>query len=356
MKSQLDTPNRVAFERYTEAVSCIESYRISGKRDLVEKSESLLEKARTADPEWVKPAYLQSILKDLSGDPDTAIRELERFREIPDSSFALEVEYNLGAAHYHRYGKQHLEEAETLFRDVKLKAAKTLQPLSLLASSSLAQVYGMRVQLKEPENFVQIKPTAKKWYERAIAEANDALDGLKKWKRSKSFRVDRGATWIADEIEWGATNAVGFAGSFWSDYLPPQARVPLLQKSILLFQTGLKLRPNHWATLCNLASAKMRLGYALRVMGTKKEGERLLNDALNHLDLVLTPDIRPDYAFALYERGRVLRLLGRFGEAIDSLSKVAQLPREKRDVSPKTFGTEIDLANESETYFLRKYD
>src|ERR1700737_4523799 len=133
MKPQLNTPSQPAFERYTEAVSCIESFRASGVAELAKRSQALLEEAHTADPNWLRPAYLQSILKDLTGDPDSAIHELERFSDVPDSSFALEVKYNLGAAHYHRYGEVHLREAERLFTDVISKASTRSQPLALLA-------------------------------------------------------------------------------------------------------------------------------------------------------------------------------------------------------------------------------
>lgn len=354
MMPQLETGNRQAFERYTQAVSYIERYRISGKKQLVEKSEALLKKAHGADPDWVKPIYLQSILKDITGDPDAAIRELERFSDVTDPSFALEVQYNLGAAHYHRYDEAHLNEAERLFEDVIAKASTRAWALGLLASSSLAQVYGMRVLLKQPEKFAELKEGAKKAYDRCIAEANSALRGLDKWKRSKSFESDRGGGWIADEIEWGATNAVGFAGSFWSDYLSLKARIPILERSIAVFEKGLKLRPNHWATLSNLASAKMRLGYALRAVGRATEGEDLLNEALRYIDLVLTPNIRPNYPFALYERGRILRLLGRFEEAIESLSRLNGFPPEKRDVSLATFEAEIKRTENRQTYFLRE--
>src|SRR5437762_13517363 len=92
MKPQLNTPSRLAFERYTEAVSCIESFRASGGVELAKRSRALLEEAHTSDPNWVRPPYLQSILKDLTGDPDTAIHELERFSDVPDSSFVLRSE------------------------------------------------------------------------------------------------------------------------------------------------------------------------------------------------------------------------------------------------------------------------
>ncbi len=352
-KLQLNTPSRQAFERYTEAVSCIESFRASGRAELAKRSQTLLEEAHIADPNWVRPAYLQSILKDLTGDPDTAIHELELFSDVPDSSFSVEVNYNLGAAHYHRYGEAHLKEAERLFGDVILKASRRSQPLALLASSSLAQVYGMGVLLKQPANFAQLKKDAKKAYARCVAQARSALRGLEKWKRSKLFESDKGGAWIADEIEWGATNAIGFAGSFWSDYLSPRARIPILERSINVFEKGLELRPNHWATLSNLASAKMRLGYALHAIGQTTEGEHLLEEALQNIDRVLAPDIRPNYAFALYERGRILRLLGRFDEAIESLSKLRSFPPEKRDVSAATFESEIECAQKRQAYFLR---
>jgi len=332
MKCHLDTDSRQAFERYTQAVSYVERYRISGRKDFVDKSEELLRKAQGDDPGWVKPVYLQSILKDITGDAEAAIRELERFSDFPDTFFALEVKYNLGAAHYHRYSEAHLNEA----------------------SSSLAQVYGMRVLLKQPEDFARLKEHAKKAYDLCIAEAKSALRGLDKWKRSKSFESDRGGAWIADEIEWGATNAIGFAGSFWTDYLPAKARIPILEQSMAMFEKGLKLRPNQWATLSNLASAKMRLGYAFRAVEQVDKGECILSEALRDIERVLSPSVRPDYAFALYERGRILRLLGRFQDAIGSLLKLRALPPEKRDVSPATFEREIKRAENRQTYFLRE--
>lgn len=352
MKLQLDTPNRTAFDRYTEALSCIEVYRSSGNRSLVDKSEVLLDEACDADPQWVRPLYLKSVIKDLAGNPDAAIHELERFERTAEPPFALEIKYNLGAAHYHRYREPHLTQAEGLFDEVKINAADTLQPLSLLASSALAQVYAMRVLLKQPERRQELMPQAREWYERCTSEAESTLKRLETWKRSKSFSAKSGHSSIADEIEWAATNALGFVASFWSDYLDPRLRIPLLKESIAVFEKGLRLRPNHWASLSNLASAKMRLGYALRIAGDPSEGAGRLGEALETIDLVLSPDVRPNYAFALYERGRILRLMGRFKDAAESLAKVSALPNELRDVSEKTIDAELARAGAEDDSFL----
>jgi tetratricopeptide (TPR) repeat protein len=353
MKTQLDTPNREAFERYREAISCIDRYRASGKREFVEKTESLLDAAHDADPDWTRPIYLKSIVKDLAGDPQAAINELEQLKNVSDSSFGLEVKFNLGVAHYHRYGEEHLNEAETLFEEVKAGTSTSMEPLSILASSCLAQVYGMRVLLKKPDEQKNHKAEAEKWYGGCLAEANEALARLKKWKASKSFKKQLGENWVAEEIEWAANNAKGFAGYFWTDHLDPADRIPILNNSISFFRQGLELRPNHWATLSNLASVKMRLGYALLAIGKTVEGEKFLAKALQHIDFLLA-EIRPNYAFALYERGRILRLSGRFEEAIRSFEAVLRLPPDLRDVSPKTIEPELELAKKEETYFLHK--
>src|SRR5437870_13520861 len=98
MKAQLDTPSREAFEHYREAISCLDTYRASGNKELVEKGDVLLDAALNADPQWTRPKYLKSILEDLKGDPQAAISGLERWKDISDSSFDLEVKFNLGAA------------------------------------------------------------------------------------------------------------------------------------------------------------------------------------------------------------------------------------------------------------------
>lgn len=351
MKTELDTQIREAFEQYDKAISCIDTYRASGDREFVEKSYVHLDAAQAADPRWLKPGYLKSLVKDLAGDPQAAINELEQLKDISDSSFALEVKLNLGAAHYHRYSEEHLTEAEALFTEVKEGAPQSLQPLALLASAYLAQVYGMRVLLKRPDEAKDRKPTAGEWYERCRSEANQALASLERWKRSHDLEDERGESWVADEIEWAATNALGFAGNFWADYLSANEQISILQESISFFLRGLKLRPNHWATLSNLSSANLRLGHARRVLGDEKQGGKSLTEALRHIDLVLSPEVRPNNAFALYERGRILRVQGRFEDAIASLVEALKVPVNLRDVSYGTVVAEIVRAANHQTDF-----
>jgi hypothetical protein len=159
MKLQLDTAVRQAFDSYSEAVSLLEEYRQSGEKAFVTRAEGVLGKAREADPHWIRPIYLRSILNDLSGNSQAAIDTLLPFRDLPDSSFAFEVKYNLGVAYYHRYSERFLNEAEPLFQYVHSRGPK---PLGLLAAASLAQVYGLRILLKEPERRAELKPAARK--------------------------------------------------------------------------------------------------------------------------------------------------------------------------------------------------
>jgi tetratricopeptide (TPR) repeat protein len=351
MKTELDTASREAFEHYDEAIACVETYRASGNREFVEKSYVHLEAAQTADPRWVKPSYLKSLVKDLAGDPESAIRELEELKDIPDSAFSLEVKLKLGAAHYHRYHEEHLIEAEKLFDEVKTAASASLPLLSLLACSYLAQVYGMRVLLKNPAEKESRKTEAKDWYERCRSEAKKALAGLAEWKDSNEVETERGEGWVAQEIEWAANNALGFSGSFLSDYLSAKERIPLLQRSISSLQRALEIRPNHWASLSNLASASLRLGYTHQLLNDQNEGDRFLNEALHSIDLVLSPEVRPNYAFALYERGRILRLLGQFDKAVASLISASKIPDKLRDVSCGTIASEIVRAATHRTDF-----
>lgn len=351
MKTELDTSIREAFEQYDKAMSCIDTYRASGDRAFVEQSYVHLDAAQAADPRWLKPGYLKSLVKDLAGDPQAAINELEKLKDVSDSSFALEVKLNLGAAHYHRYGEEHLKEAEKLFTEVKEGAPPSVPPLALLASAYLAQVCGMRVLLKKPEERKVRQPAAQQWYERCQAEANEALASLGRWKASNDLQDERGEMWVAAETEWAATNAIGFAGSFLCDYLDAKEQIPILNKSISLFLRGLDLRFNHWATLSNMASAYLRLGHAHRVTGDNDKGEKLLTEALRYIEVVLTPEVRPDYAFALYERGRILRVLGQFEDAMASLIRASRIPEKMRDVSCGSIASEIVRAAHREIDF-----
>jgi tetratricopeptide (TPR) repeat protein len=164
-------------------------------------------------------------------------------------------------------------------------------------------------------------------------------------KRAKQGGWDDRA-WIFREIKWTAINAKGFATYFWSDYLDFPARIEVLRASLQLLERALSLRPNNWATLCNLASAKMRLGEAFRCLGVAQEAEKYLNAALADVDLALMPNIRPNYCFALYERGRILRLLKRFPEAVASLTRARDLPEDLRDVNVQAINAEIQRAEE----------
>ena len=95
----------------------------------------------------------------------------------------------------------------------------------------------------------------------------------------------------------------------------------------------------------------MRLAYAFRLERQDHKALGLFEAALGHLDHVLSPKVRPNYCFALYEKGRNLRLMGRFNEAQESLEKAKALAPEERDVSVDSIAREISRAAQGDTSF-----
>src|SRR5205085_3889172 len=95
----------------------------------------------------------------------------------------------------------------------------------------------------------------------------------------------------------------------------------------------------NWANYCDLGSTHMRLGHW---RGTVTD----FNKALDYLRTVVN-ELRPNYGFALYEIGRTYRLMGKFAEALEYLSKAEEIPYEYRDVGDPRIDLEKKRAGDS---------
>src|SRR5262249_23688036 len=160
-------------------------------------------------------------------------------------------------------------------------------------------------------------------------------------------------------IEWRIYNTRGLALMFGSDYEPDlvmqlaemahvnsqrinQSRLKLLFEAHKHFQRADQASPCNWAIRCNLGSVNMRIAYWLREKGEERFIEHF-KVAAKYLEEVFG-EIRPNYAFAAYELGRLERLRGNYASALEWLELSKQTPAPERDVSDRTIDPQISRA------------
>jgi|SRR5271157_3485985 len=337
--------SRKALDYFSDAVSMIERFKQNGRRETILEGKAMLERACEEDPGWVTPAYYCGILADLAGRPQEAIDQYNRIEHFFQPPFLYELLYNQGVALFHRYHKVFRDQAKEKLKKVW---RDTDGPIKLLAGSFLAQVLGMDVLGKVRSE--ESRETARAAYSKCEKMADATLARLENWLKGQTDGSGS-IRYVANEIKWGALNAKGFARNFYSDYLPAKDREGLVQEAVKYFNVCLQLKPNHWASLCNLASAYMRMGATFSADNKTEEAHESLEKALATIDRVLADDIRPNYCFALYERGRILRIIGDRDEALKSFNRAISQPEGEKDVSDPSINSEIDRTKNGDRSF-----
>lgn len=331
MNIHLDTNNREAFELAVQALGDINLYKQSKEASRLDVASIKLQLALDIDPNFLRARYYHGIVKDLSGKAVDAIEDFETvLRENPP--FLEEVRYNLAVAHYHRYNWTDLEEAIRHFESVI--GATSNKPLKLLARAGLAQAYAMRMIPQQPDNadIDSIKSyfaKTKKQYDYLLWDINIPIIGFIVGRLKIRDEV------VLSEVRWSAYNARGMSLMYYSDYIPNH-RENNLNEALRELNEADKYSPKNWANYCDIASAHMRLGYW-------KQSDQHFELALKKLEEVVLL-LRPGYGFALYEEGRVYRLMSNKLKALEYFDKALAVPYKYRDVSDRRVNLEKDRA------------
>ena len=350
MPMQLETRNREAFELVTEALEYIDQYRVSRDIARLQDATARLIQATEKDPNYFRARYYDAIVDDLSGRFKPAAA---KFRGLLEQSppLADEVRYNLGLAEYHGYSHPALERAIEQF-ELVLKSVKDIA-LRLRARAGLAQACAMHMIPQEYDK--PDVPQIKHYRSLTFNSLDEVFRQLHVplLQRLNPFRhplIDSGA---AAEIRWTAHNAKGMMLMYAADYLPqldevPQAssrqrQVDTVQSALSQLTEAEHIKADDWANRCDLASAKMRLGYFDGKPDLFDEALVILQDVIDRL--------RPGYAFAIYESGRVLRLQRKFSAAIKRFDDALAIPTDQRDVSERRLRKERERAQKEDYTF-----
>lgn len=351
----IDTPNARAFELAGEALLALDSFQQTKERKYIETATHYLQKALKEDPKYLRAIYYMGLAQDLIGRPKDAVKNftevlhsLEGVSHAKAPAFPIEVRYNLGTAYYHCYSKEELwKAAEEYFTPVTEQAKD--RAIRNLAYASLAQTYAQ----------LMIHRTGAQRYEKkAKAAAEKAVNDI--WNKLIEFFPWHLYSTIERETLWITYNARGLIAMYRSDDFSDfqtgdrsyQERMKDLQEAKTYFETALRYSTENWAIKCNLGSAHMRQGYWMK-KGEKQGSEKEFDAARKALSDVI--DItRPDYGFALYERGRTYRLQGLWKEAIEDFKKALNIEDSSRNVSNERIQREIGLAENQDNEFLLK--
>ena len=346
MQMHLETRNREAFELVSDALEAVDRYRVSRDVSILDDAKTKLVAAIQKDPSYFRASYYNAIVDDLAGRSAKAADELRKLVNL-QPALTDEVRYNLAVAEYHGYGHEALDRAIDHFSEVLRESAEPA--LQLLAQAGLAQANAMHMIPKLPE-----KPdlaSIQKHFECATMFAADALKGGRehgsRWHRDAARQL---VASTASDVEWTAHNASGMALMYYSDYFPPtseseykEKRVDTLQDALRALEKADKAAPRNWANYCDVASAYMRLGVYTQDSGFFKEAMARLQQVVDRL--------RPGYPFALYEMGRVHRIMGEFDQAIALFKHVLSVPLDQRDISDRRPTLELGRAEKHDKSF-----
>ncbi len=304
------------------------------------EAEDDLNKALQEDPAFLPAVYYRGLTRELRGDTELAISDLNRVIEA-NPPFLPEARFNLGVARFHRYHKPDLAEAETNFRGV-LDNSSISDQLRLQTMASLAQVNAQFMIQKDPE-----KPD----YDDIKSRFSAVVQAEARIRELRSHQT------LEPSIAWRIENALGLGYMFASDYLPRIeigkwrfSRPEMLDEARHRFEKADKASPNNWALFCNLGSIWMRSSYWHRLEKKNESDQSAFKTSETYLKLVLDK-IRPGYAFALYEMGRLYRIHRHFGEALRWFRLSLEIPEGKRDVGADTLNREITRAEQENPVF-----
>ena len=310
-----------------------------GNLAVLDEAEGDLNAAVEADPDFLPALYFRGITRDLKGESDAAIADLERV--VKSEPTFIEARFNLGVACFHKYHAQNLKRAESEFK-VVLSDKDLSEGLRLQALASLAQTRAQLMIQREPD---RVDSHAVK---SQLTEVLEIAGGVQQELEGKT---------TDPQVAWRLENAVGLGLMFASDYLDwfydkngtALPRPKMLDLALKGFTEADQINPGNWAVVCNLGSIWMRGAYWER----KKQaslGDNAFQNSFDYLSRVVDV-LRPNYGFALYEIGRLHRLTGRFDGAVEWFRKAEAVPESKRDVRLDTLQREINLAKAESDQF-----
>jgi tetratricopeptide (TPR) repeat protein len=334
-----DTKNWGAFHLATEALRDIDRFVNSFPKDVhvLEEAKSKLHNAVQKDPEFNRARYYAAIVDDMLGNPSDAVRELEELLGR-NPTFKDEAEYNLGVSQYHRYYRQHILEAVSLFQKVIGESLDVV--LKYMARAGLVRSFSMMVLHSSKEND---EASALDFFGKAETESGALLRELE------------GDTSVNDktkkEITWRVLNGRGVGVMFVSDLQKdPAKRRHQAQEALKDFREADKRSPDNWEIVCNLGSIHMRVGYTYKKQSSEGPAEKEFEKGKGYLRGVVDR-IRPNYGFALYEMGRICRLEGQFGEAQLWFDRAMMIPEKDRNVGDASIGKQIEKAKKGDSTF-----
>jgi tetratricopeptide (TPR) repeat protein len=332
MKLSVQTRNPHALERLDAGLESMYRYKSEGALAVLEEAERDLDAAVQADPKFLPAVYYRALAKDLKGQTDAAIRDLEQVLDS-DPPFRAEAQFNLGVARFHKYHAENLKEAEREFRSV-LATHGLSDELRFRTLASLAQVHAQLMIQRDPASV-------------DLAAVRDRFRQVQKI----ADQISR-AEQVADlEVRWRIENALGLGFMFASDYLEAVDasnghvldRLGMIEEALRHFERADVASPKNWAVECNLGSAWMRKAHWLRTAGQSEVAEAAFEESDRHLRRVLEV-LRPGYGFVLYEMGRLHRVCGRFNEAQAWFQRALEVPDAQRDVRRETVEREANRA------------
>jgi tetratricopeptide (TPR) repeat protein len=344
MMMHLETKHRQAFQRLQEAQSSLTSFQQSKARIDLKTAGAKLDEALNLDPNYLRAFYYRGLVRDMLGEAEQAARDFSLVLE-QHPPFLSEVRYNLGVATFHQYGHTNLKLAVTHFEDVIKSTNKPA--LRLRASAFLAHAYAVMMIPRPAEKTDDC---------RKLNEFLASAEARKHVSRYHELSVDRSTALESelesekdldsstrDEIRWRLRNTLAVQRMFYTDYFETERIEKLLQAEQVLLEAD-TINPSNWSIYCNLGSTYMRLAHWLKVYNEKatEDSEAYFAKALTRLDKVMA-DLIPNYSFAIYEKGRVYRLWGKFDEAKTWLHRALEV-NENQTVSPTTIKCELERA------------
>lgn len=348
-----ETIDRQAFELVSTAIEFLDEYNQDRQLSLLKQAESALQGALKRDPQYLDASYYAGVVQDLIGKPADAVRIFEEILNgLPrdGENRRSEVEYSRGVAWYHQYSHPKLERAKADFSAVVDRS--TNPNLKLLARAGLAQTYAMWMVPTADEKTRLIQKTAPEVLnsiaERRIQCLKEVAFVNSKLRHRSWFASSKSrASMLSRSVKGTVLNAHGMCMMYWTDYnvaeLPERKK--LLREAVHYLDEADEYLPGDWANTCDIGSAHFRMGVVAKEGGADPSKE--LQTAIDKFQQVIA-ELRPGYGFALYERGRILRVWGRFDEAKISLNEALLVPVENRDVGDNNVNSELRRAEQGD--------
>jgi tetratricopeptide (TPR) repeat protein len=351
MVMKFETTYPQAFDRLREAKQSLDRFKQRKEKQQLERADELINEALRIDPEYLRAFYYRGMVKDLLGSPREAVADFERvLNQRPP--FLAEVKYNLGVAYFHMYGHPNIKTAISHYEDV-VENTDNLA-LRLLARAGIAHAYAV-MMIPSPGRRIEDCAEAEEFYrsEKArehVSKFHKLSQDEAKGVQSELNRADSLKENIRNEIKWRVCNTLAVQRMFYTDYFDDK-RIKRLREAAAYLREADNYSPDNWSVYCNLGSTYMRLGHWLerdpQAQEEKQEVERCFHEALDRLNYVVI-ELLPNYGFALYEMGRVYRLMGNHELAKHYLDEAASIEK-NRAVSDVTLKCERERAEKGST-------